>query len=134
MQKKFLQLAIIIFGFVPVLAGGYGVINGVNLFDSNTIATSDLNNHVRYLSGLLLGIGILFWSFIPNIETKSTPIQILTLIVFIGGLSRLSGTVIYGEFSPSIAFALTMKLIITPLICAGHWWLFNRNTHTILEK
>jgi len=118
MNKKILQCAILIFGFVPVLAGGYGAITGVNLFDNNVQPSIDLNNHFRYLSGLLLGIGLAFWSFIPKIETKSLQIQLLTTIVFVGGLARLSGTIIHGEFNPAIAFALCMELIVTPAI----WW------------
>ena len=125
MNKRLLQLAIIIFGFVPVLAGGYGVINGVNLFDNTAQPSSDLTNHFRYLSGLLLGVGLLFWSFIPRIESKSIQIQTLAIIVFIGGLARLSGTLLHGELTPSIAFALCMELIVTPMIWWWHRRLFN---------
>lgn len=126
MIKKNLQITIFIFGFVPVLAGGYGVINGVNLFYNDTTTTIDLNNHFRYLSGLLLAIGLMFWSLIPKIETKSMQIQLLTTIVFIGGIARWSGTILHGEFNTAIAFALCMELIVTPLIWWWHARLYNK--------
>lgn len=113
-SKLFLQVTIAIAACVPVFAGVYGVINNVGIISEATILN---DNHIRYLSGLLLAIGLAFWSFIPKIETKTTKIRLLTFIVFVGGLSRAFGTVFHGELTPSIVFALTMELIITPLIC-----------------
>ena len=123
MNKRLLQLSILIFGFVPVIAGGYGVITDP-LIQSDTIILSE--NHTHYLSGILFGIGIIFWSLIPKIEHKTREIRLLTLIVFIGGIARLSGTIFHGEFSSSIAFALTMELIITPSICLWQGVAFNK--------
>jgi hypothetical protein len=72
---------------------------------------------MRYLSGLLLGIGLVFWWQIPRIERAGPLFRVLTLIVFIGGLSRLLGVVIHGLPPGPMLFGLGMELVVTPLLC-----------------
>ena len=45
-----------------------------------------LDSHYRYLSGLLLGIGLGFWTAIPNIEHEGHHFRLLAAIVVVGGL------------------------------------------------
>ena len=52
-----------------------------------------LDSHFRYLSGLLLGIGLLFWSTIPNIERQGHRFGLLTTIVVVGGFCRALGRI-----------------------------------------
>jgi hypothetical protein len=59
----------------------------------------------------------LFWSTVPGIEHKANRFRILTLIVFIGGLSRLLGLLITGHPGLGMLGGLTMELVITPLLC-----------------
>jgi hypothetical protein len=75
------------------------------------------DSHYRYLSGLLLGIGLLFWSAIPGIERNTGRFQLLTLIVVVGGLARLGGLLITGLPALTMVAALVMELVVTPLIC-----------------
>jgi hypothetical protein len=76
-----------------------------------------LDSHVRYLSGLLLAIGGLFWSIAPSIERQTACVRVLTIIVVTGGLARLFGVAHTGASPPSTVFGLSMELIMTPLIC-----------------
>lgn len=115
-ERRMLQIAIAIAGIVPVAAGLAGVLLGPSVFESGAGGVS-LDSHVRYLSGLLLGIGLAFWSFIPRIETATTPARILTALVVIGGLGRLLGWALHGAPSHGMAFGLAMELIVTPLLC-----------------
>ncbi|MGQ0455806.1 MAG: DUF4345 domain-containing protein [Hyphomicrobium sp.] len=115
-ERRLLQLAIAIAGLVPVTAGFAGVFWGPSVFEPGAAGVS-LDSHVRYLSGLLLGIGLAFWSFIPRIESVTTPARILTALVLIGGLARLLGLALHGMPSPGMAFGLVMELIVTPLLC-----------------
>ena len=80
-------------------------------------AAADLDSHFRYLSGLLLGIGLAFWSTIPGIERKGRMFQLLTAIVFIGGLARLYGVLIDGWPGAPMIGGLAMELVVTPLLC-----------------
>jgi hypothetical protein len=78
---------------------------------------ADLDSHFRYLSGLLLGIGLAFWSTIPGIERKGDLFRILTAIVVLGGLGRLSSIFFYNLPGNPMIAALGMELVVTPLLC-----------------
>ncbi len=111
-----LQIAVAIGGIVPVGAGFAGVILGPG-FAGGTMAGADIDSHFRYLSGLLLGIGLAFWSTIPGIERKGAAFRLLTAIVFIGGLGRLYGAFVQGLPGAPMIFGLGMELVVTPLLC-----------------
>lgn len=114
-ERRILQRVIAVGGLVPVTAGLYAIVFGAGLTGDRLGVSGD--SHYRYLSGLLLGIGLLFWSTIPAIEEKTGRIQLLALIVICGGLGRLTGLLLTGLPSLSMVGALTMELLVTPLIC-----------------
>ena len=116
MERRLLQAAVLLAGVVPVSAGSAGVILGVGLAGGGG---TDLDSHVRYLSGLLLGIGLICWSLVPRIERHAVLFRVLTLIVFVGGLGRLLGVFVVGVPSAPMTAALGMELVVTPLLC---WW------------
>src|ERR1700712_5652597 len=94
-ERSWLQKVVGVAGLVPVCAGLYGVVFGTALTGDATLSISG-DSHYRYLSGLLLGIGLLFWSGIPAIEVRRGRFQLLTLIVVVGGLARLGGLLLTG--------------------------------------
>lgn len=106
-----LQIAIAVAGLVPVLGGGWGVTHGL------ADASAWHIDHERYLSGLLMAIGLGFWSTIADIEHKADRFRLLTALVFMGGLSRLGGVLMGDVLSPSVLGALAMELGVTPLLC-----------------
>jgi hypothetical protein len=114
-ERSCLQVTILILGLLPVLSGLTGMINGAAFVEESHEAS--LDSHVRYLSGLLFGIGSGFWSIIPRIEFKGARCRLLTAIVFVGGLARLGGIVFYKMPSMPMMLACGMELIVTPLIC-----------------
>ena len=114
-ERLWLQIAIALGASVPVAAGLAGVLYGPALVDAVAGASGD--SHFRYLSGLLLGIGLLFWSAIPRVEQRTSLIRALTLIVVVGGLARLCSLAVAGAPDAPMLFGLGMELIVTPLIC-----------------
>lgn len=115
-ERRLLQRVVMVAGLVPVGAGLYGVLVGAGLTGDNSLSISG-DSHYRYLSGLLLGIGLLFWSGVPGIEAKTGRFQVLTLVVVAGGLGRLCGLFITGLPSLVMLLALPMELVVTPLVC-----------------
>ncbi len=111
-----LQIVIGICGLVPVAAGLGGAILGSSMLGDDTASIS-ADSHVRYLSGLLLAVGLLFWGTIPRIERRGPTVRLLTAIVVVGGLARLAGIFTAGVPSPPMLFGLGMELVVTPLIC-----------------
>jgi hypothetical protein len=116
-SKLLFQIAVAAGGLVPVSAGLAGMILGPAMADHDA-APLDLDSHFRYLSGLLFGIGLAFWSTIPAIETQAKIFRVLTAIVFIGGLARLYGVALHGWPGGPMVFGLAMELVVTPLLCA----------------
>lgn len=114
-EKTLLQIAIALGACVPVAAGLAGIVLGPAMVDAAAGATGD--SHFRYLSGLLLGIGLLFWSAIPRIERRTGLIRTLTLIVVAGGAARLLSLIVAGVPSAGMIFGLVMELAVTPLLC-----------------
>ncbi len=110
-----LQIAIGVFGLVPVAAGLAGAVAGFSMLGEEASISAD--SHFRYLSGLLLAIGLLFWSSIPRIERQTRLVRALTAIVFVGGLARLGGVILVGVPSAPMLFGLAMELVVTPLLC-----------------
>jgi hypothetical protein len=116
-EKRLLQGVVLTFGFVPVLAGLAGVLTGGGFLRETLDVSTD--SHVRYLSGLLLGIGLCFWSTVPRIEAMTARFRLLTLIVVVGGLGRAYGLAAMGVPSMGMVLALGMELVVTPGLC---WW------------
>lgn len=114
-EKRLLQTCVLLAGCVPVLAGLAGVVMGPEFVRMAGDVSAD--SHFRYLSGLLLAIGLGFWSYVPSIETKTKRFKLLTLIVVMGGMARLISLVSIGVPSKPMLFGLVMELIITPSLC-----------------
>lgn len=114
-ERRALQIAIVLFALIPIGAGALGVVYGPAAFEGAGAVSHD--SHVRYLSGLLLGIGLAFWSFVPSIERRTTEARLLTAIVFVGGLARALSLVELGAPSTPMLGGLAMELFVTPLLC-----------------
>jgi hypothetical protein len=104
LERRLLQLAVAVAGIVPVSAGGWGAFGGWRP-----------ESHARYLSGLLLGVGLTFWWTIPTIERRGAIVRALAVIVVIGGLARLGAGFGHG-WRPSLYLPLAMELAVTPLL------------------
>ena len=108
-ERRLLQLAVSLGALVPVLGGAWGVLGRI----ATPSAASE--SHVRYLSGLLLGIGLQFWACVPAIERRGVAVGVLGLLVITGGLARLAGAFETG-FGRPVVLPLVMELGVTPLI------------------
>ncbi len=86
------------------------------MVDGSAAASVSIDSHFRYLSGLLLGIGLGFWSTIPAIEAKTARFRLLTTIVFLAGLGRLYSLFAVGAPDRAMLFGLAMEVIVTPLL------------------
>lgn len=93
---------------MPVAAGLWGAVGGVE-------ASAASDSHVRYLSGLLLGIGLSFWACVPGIERRGTVVRTLAGLVVLGGLCRLLAVGETGA-GPHVIGPLVMELGVTPLL------------------
>jgi hypothetical protein len=109
-----LQVAVALAGCVPVSAGLAGMVLGAGMVDGAPGSAAD--SHLRYLSGLLLGIGLAFWASIPGIARHGARFRLLGAIVVLGGLGRLLGVALHGWPPLPHALALVMELVVTPAL------------------
>jgi len=110
LERRALQASVAIAAMVPVAAGGAGVIVGARG------RSAAFDSQYRYLSGLLLALGLVFWSLIPWIERRTAVVRALTFLVVVGGLARLYAFSQHGD--PGVMrWALVMELVVTPALC-----------------
>lgn len=110
-EKRTLQACVAVAGLVAVWAGAWGVLNDLGGHGGG------LASHERYLSGLLLAIGLAFWTTVADIEGKTERFRLLTTLVVVGGISRLLGVALGDALSWPIGGALAMELLVAPLLC-----------------
>ena len=77
---------------------------------------ADLDSHFRYLSGLLLGIGLGFAACIPSLERRGRLFRALGLVVVAGGLARLWSLADAGAPTGPHLAALFLELGLVPLL------------------
>jgi hypothetical protein len=117
-EKRLLQAAVAIAGLVPVLGGALGALRPELL---DLAGPPHALTHAAYLSGLLLGLGLGFWSLIPAIETRGRGFSLLTGLVVLGGLARALTAARLGAWGLSVFAPLVMELGVTPAL-----WLWQR--------
>jgi hypothetical protein len=113
-EKRLLQIAIALAALAPVTAGIVGALKGTLML--GVWGDAALDSHYRYLSGILLGLGLAFWSCIPDIEKRQERFSLLTLIVVVAGFCRAIGMLAGGPPGLGMTAALAMELIVTPAL------------------
>jgi hypothetical protein len=115
-ERRLLQAAILLACLVPLFAGGSGVIAGPAMLRGidTGAAPIDLDSHFRYLSGLLLGLGLCFLLCVPTVEKHTALFRAIGLFVVIGGLARLYSALALGLPGPGHIFGLFMELGTVP--------------------
>jgi hypothetical protein len=117
LERRLLQAAVALASLVPLSMGGSSILRSADVLKGmDPPFPIDLDSHYRYLSGLLLGIGLVFLFSIPRIERHRTIFLTLGAVILVGGLARLWSLVELGAPSRGHQFGLAMELIVVPLI------------------
>ena len=115
-ERWLFQLVVFVGALVPISAGAAGVLQGPGMIHGLVPWNADLDSHFRYLSGLLLGIGIAYMMCIPHIERRRDIFAYLSLIVIVGGCGRLVAAANDGFPTAPHRFAFVMELVVVPLL------------------
>lgn len=110
-EKALLQSFAGLAALVRVFAGldGGRLLGGVGI--------GGLDSRFRYLSGLLLGIGVAFMWTVSHIELRGQPSRLLRAVVVTRGVGQLVGAVLTGTIVLPMLLALVMELAVTPALC-----------------
>ena len=116
-ERRLLQIAVAAASIVPLSMGTLSVLRSADVLRGvDHPLPIDLDSHFRYLSGLLLGIGIAFVAAIPTVEARGTLFRTLGFVIVVGGLARLLSLLHAGVPGPGHLFGLVMELAVVPLI------------------
>lgn len=120
-MKRFILQAMTAFGGLVLLAIGLsGVLLGVYFLHG--AGTFTVDNHFRFMSGVVAAIGFVFLCSVPHVERHRDRFAILAFAIVIGGLAHLYSVLLHGVPSVGTMFGLFMELIYTPLL-----WLLHRH-------
>jgi peptidoglycan/LPS O-acetylase OafA/YrhL len=101
---------------VPMLAGGGGALWGpAALGEAGGAATG---SHLRYLSGLLLGMGLCAFWCAGDLRRRGAIFSALCAIFVLGGAARALGVVTEGAPPWPHLLALVMELGVVPALWA----------------
>lgn len=119
--KRHLQYLIAVCGLLPVCAGLAGVLFGPDFIADGSGLSAPLDSHFRYLSGLLVGLGLSFWFLVPTIDRQGPALRRLVAIVLLGGAGRVLSLIDVGYPDVGMMAGLIMELIVAPLIVLCQW-------------
>lgn len=88
-MKRGLQIVLTILSLIPLYYGVTGALFGAGQWIAAEAVTPAIDNQYRYLSAFYLVLAFLLWWMIPNIEKHTTPVRLIILAIFLGGLARL---------------------------------------------
>ncbi|AJP74003.1 DUF4345 domain-containing protein [Sphingomonas hengshuiensis] len=115
-EKRLLQAAMILTLLLPLSAAIEGIVGGPHFLGRPPSVPTDLDSHFRYVSGLFLGMLLLFAACIPNVERNGARLRMLGAMVFVGGLARLLSLALVGAPSLGHRIGLGIELVELPLL------------------
>jgi Domain of unknown function (DUF4345) len=127
MERKLLQIAFALAGLVLVGFGFAGIFFGANFIDLSGNVVMD--SYIRFLKGMLLAIGLIYWSAIPDIERRGERISLVTFILVLGAIPRLMAVIGHGVPTIGIIVSLAAELIAAPLL-----WLWQRHVARVAQR
>src|SRR5258708_19972926 len=115
MERKLLQIAVAIAGLAGISLGLAGMLFGTMYADLSSDVI--LDSYIRFLKGVLLAIGLIYWSCVSQIERRGDRIALVTFILVFGTLSRLLSVIGNGVPPVGILANLIPGFIFVPLFC-----------------
>lgn len=113
-EKMLLQLAIAAILPLSFSAALAGIAGGPGFLGHPPVVPTDLDSHLRYLSGIFLAMLVGYASCIPDIERKGARLKALVAMTMAGGAARLVSLVAVGAPSSGHLAGLCIELGIAP--------------------
>ncbi len=113
-EKMLLQLAIAAILPLSFSAALAAIARGPGFLGHPPVVPTDLDSHLRYLSGIFLAMLVGYASCIPDIERKGARLKALVAMTMAGGAARLVSLVAVGAPSSGHLAGLCIELGIAP--------------------
>jgi hypothetical protein len=89
-MRRALQIIVLLLRLLPLKVGGLGLLFGVEFYIPLAAANPNLDSQFRFASGLDVGLALIVWWIVPQIEVQTSLFRIVCGAVFLGGLGRLA--------------------------------------------
>ena len=115
-SKRLLQITVAVLALIPTLTGAAGILMGPAFLTGEASATTNLDSHLRFLSGTFFAVGLAFYGTIPSIERKGALFRLAAALIFTGGLARLISLFAVGTPAWPHVAGLVMELAVVPAL------------------
>lgn len=115
-HRRSFQVVLGLLSLITLLASLSTIVLGSERFLDT--ANAGIDNQIRYMAGVYLGVFLLMWWCIPRIETVATHITFIASAVFIGGVARTVSILDVGASQP-IQYPFIALELSAPLLL---WW------------
>jgi hypothetical protein len=121
-----LQIVLVLAGAFTVYAGFNKAFGGMRTLgwqgESNYLEVTNehaflvQDNHVRFLAGVYSGLGLLFLLAATDPRRYRSALGVACVLIFLGGLARLSQMHVEITFGPDILGSMIAELVGMPLL------------------
>lgn len=113
-MKRALQVVLTLLSLLPLGVGTLGFVYGAALFAPASGVTPRLDSQYRFVSAWDVGLALIVWWIIPQIERQTALFRLICIVVFFGGVGRVVSWLVVG--SPGMAFLTVTGLeLLIPL-------------------
>src|ERR1700754_90565 len=114
-MKRALQVLLAFLSLLPLVVGTFGFIYGAALLAPAGGVTPKLDSQYRFVAAWDVGMALIVWWIIPQIERQTALFRLICVMVCVGGIGRVVSWLVAG--SPGPAFlAVTVLEILIPLL------------------
>ncbi len=128
-RRRTYQLVFAVLSLIPLVASTTAIALGTGRVLDDAIVDPGLDHQLRYLAGVYLGIAVLIWWSIANIERARAALTFVGAAVFLGGIGRGVAILDVGaEPTISVVFLFLEVLIVPALLLV-----YRRDAATVTE-
>ena len=114
-MKRTLQVVLALLSLLPLAVGTCGFIYGAALFAPVAGVTPKLDSQYRFVAAWDVGLALIVWWIIPQIERQTALFRLICIVVFVGGCGRVLAWLVVG--SPGTVFLVVTGLeLLIPLL------------------
>jgi hypothetical protein len=115
-MKRALQVTVVVLSLLPLSFGTLGLVLGVEMYIPPEAATPKLDSQFRFMSAWDIGLAVVAWWLVLNIEGHTALFRIVCLAVFLGGLGRMAAWYFTGAPGTAFIAVMAVELLVPVLI------------------